>query len=99
MNAPRSTWRLAAVALIAAAAAGLPAVHGAPVAATAPTATVCNGNPSFCGYTLHAKNGSTSVLPSKSFGAHMGVGWQMATGPNNSTALGFCLDDQFGGVP
>ncbi|MEQ1698577.1 MAG: VaFE repeat-containing surface-anchored protein [Ilumatobacteraceae bacterium] len=95
------TFRKMVGAVALAVAIGVPVVSTSPpeVEATAPTAALCNGNNAFCGYALHVKNGTTTVLPSKAFGAHYGPGWSMPTGPNNSTGIGFCLDDTFGGVP
>ena len=80
---------------------GVPIASTAPpaVEATAPDAPICNGNNAFCGYTLHVKNGSTTVIPSKSFGAHYGPGWSIPGSANNSTGTGFCLADAFFGVP
>jgi hypothetical protein len=80
---------------------GVPIASIAPpaVEATAPDAPICNGNNAFCGYTLHVKNGSTTVIPSKSFGAHYGPGWSIPGSANNSTGTGFCLADAFFGVP
>lgn len=88
----------AAAALLAAAFAAPTVVHDI-AGATAPSAALCNGNNAFCGYALHVKNGSTSVLPSKSIGAHYGAGWSIPASSNNSAGIGFCLNDQFFGVP
>jgi hypothetical protein len=74
-------------------------IDDAAVEATAPTAVLCNGNNAFCGYAFHVKNGTTSVLPSKSIGAHYGAGWSIPASSNNSAGTGFCLNDQFFGVP
>ncbi|MDP2290571.1 MAG: VaFE repeat-containing surface-anchored protein [Actinomycetota bacterium] len=70
-----------------------------PIAATAPTAALCNGNDAFCGATLHVKNGTTTVLGSKAVGAHYGPLWSIPPSANNSTGIGFCLGDQNTGVP
>lgn len=87
------------VALVAVATIAAPPVTTHVVEATAPSAAVCNGNNAFCGYTLHVKNGTTTVLASKSLGAHYGPGWSIPTSANNSTGTGFCMNDQFTGVP
>ena len=99
MNA-RQVWRRLLMAVGLVGAPLVPVLSSAPGAmATAPSAAVCNGDNLFCGWVLHAKNGSTTVLPTKAFGAHMGGLWAMPGGANNSTGVGFCLDDSFGGVP
>ncbi|MEQ1700823.1 MAG: hypothetical protein ABMA25_11985 [Ilumatobacteraceae bacterium] len=87
--------------LVLTVAIGVPVASTSPpeAEATAPTTALCNSNNAFCGYALHVKNGTTTVLASKAIGAHYGPGWSMPTGPNNSTGIGFCLDDTFGGVP
>lgn len=99
MSAGRVWRRL----LIAAGLLGVPVVIASPapegVVATAPSAAVCAGDNLFCGWVLHAKNGSTTVLATKALGAHMGSLWAMPGGANNSAGVGFCLDDSFGGVP
>jgi len=96
----RNISRLAMAFAAIVAAAGFAATPSpVPTAsATAPSAAICNGNNSFCGYTLHVKNGSTTIIPSKSFGAHYGF-WDVPASANNTTGIGFCLNDQFTGVP
>lgn len=91
--------RLALVIAAVVAVTGLAVSTASPTSATAPTAALCNGNAAFCGATLHVKNGTTTVLPSKAVGAHYGPGWSIPPTANNSTGVGFCLGDQNTGVP
>ncbi|MEQ1702066.1 MAG: VaFE repeat-containing surface-anchored protein, partial [Ilumatobacteraceae bacterium] len=88
-----------AITAVAALALAAPSITEETAEATAPSAALCNGNNAFCGYAFHVKNGSTTVLPSKSIGAHYGGGWSIPTSSNNSAGTGFCLNDQFFGVP
>lgn len=97
----RRAGRLFAIGVIAVAvvAFAAPPLTDDTAVATSPSAALCNGNNAFCGYAFHVKNGSTTVLPSKSIGAHYGDGWSIPTSSNNATGVGFCLNDQFSGVP
>ncbi|MEQ1701377.1 MAG: VaFE repeat-containing surface-anchored protein [Ilumatobacteraceae bacterium] len=96
-RAPRIS--IAVLATLMAVALTTPSALDEVAEATAPTAASCNGNNAFCGYVFHVKNGATTVLPSKSIGAHYGAGWSIPASSNNSTGVGFCLNDQFFGVP
>ena len=92
-------WSAVVATVVAAAAFAAPPIVDDIADATAPSAGLCNANNAFCGYAFHVKNGTTTVLPSKSIGAHYGGGWSIPASSNNSTGVGFCLNDQFFGVP
>lgn len=74
---------------------------GAPpdVQALAPAPGLCpTANAAFCGRALHMDWTGWSFA-SKAVGAHYGPGWSQPASANNSTGTGFCLGDEFTGVP
>ena len=102
---PRRRRVLAGVAALGIAgslAAGfLPGSPGG-VSAEAPSASACGGhfNPllAFCGDSASVSWAGGSI-GTFAMGAHSGAAWGMPTSPNNTTGLGWCVDDTHVGVP
>ncbi len=69
-----------------------------PVDASAPNPGACAGNPSFCGITLRIDS-DAGTIPSVAAGAHYGPAWGIPTTKNNSTGVGWCVDDTHTGFP
>ncbi|MGA9277557.1 VaFE repeat-containing surface-anchored protein [Ilumatobacter sp.] len=69
-----------------------------PVVALPPTLSACAGNSAFCGAILRIDS-DAGTIPSVAAGAHYGPVWGIPQDANNSTGIGWCVDDTHTGYP
>jgi len=68
------------------------------VEALAPNTSLCSSKSSFCGAVLRIDS-STGTIGSVAAGAHYGAAWGIPPTPNDSTGIGWCVDDTHTGFP